>query len=716
MSIPAFANETWYALRLGPSNDAGTAIVDLSRGVVLAIGFGGPKGAFRDACNKPLVGKPRRPRVVQVENDAARDELRGSMPGVAVEVAPVPEGIEQRARTHLRHQASLAGGPETWGYSPEVFEEVLALGEELARFEPWELLTDLDQLTVRAPELGIDDGVLLVLGNAGRQLGFVLFPTRQLAEDFRVLSSGPRSELLDAKLSGPHFAFSLEGPEFVPASMRKAALRASYEGERYPIPTRVSADLKMTIANEAETEMLLAVGRALIEMTCSDAGKLVQGVPALVQDEGVTLLYHGNAWAPAEVVPIHGGPIDAPPDDAGPSWRADDFALLQRLTALADETLGAAWRDSAALGEGEVPGLVLWPTLIVEPRGASTPLAELRLRHPAAFDARSEAILAAEAVAWNGLWQVLAIVPGEGFEARDLFTHEVRFIMDVAASRSLREHTVVCARIPTIGEVSWLAAADVNGLGPYQADQVRTALAEQLRLPKTRAIPIGKVLAARAQREVVRLWREAVAAALNAPTPAVRSESGELVQVVRDHYRLSHPDLARVEGAERDDSDKPPWSIRTGDGMLAKSEVYVHGDSLHVDSLSTEQADRVRARLVAAFGDALETVARHVRSLAEVVAERGPAPGAGLQAVPSEVEQQAIQTYKAGHYATWPDVPLPALDGKTPRQAATQKRTRAKLERLIDDMQHQEQMSPPGTRYNFDELRRTLGLPEQSSS
>ena len=54
----------------------------------------------------------------------------------------------------------------------------------------------------------------------------MLFPTRQLAEDFRVLSSGPRSELLDAKLSGPHFAFSLEGPEFVPASMRKAALRA----------------------------------------------------------------------------------------------------------------------------------------------------------------------------------------------------------------------------------------------------------------------------------------------------------------------------------------------------------------------------------------------------------------------------------------------------------------------------------------------------------
>ena len=115
MSLPALANETWYALRLDTSGDSAAVIVDLSRGVVLTVGRGTLKGALRDACNKPLVGKPRRPKIVQVADEGARDELRGCMPGVKVELAPVPEGVELRARAHLRHQAPAAGGPVRGG-------------------------------------------------------------------------------------------------------------------------------------------------------------------------------------------------------------------------------------------------------------------------------------------------------------------------------------------------------------------------------------------------------------------------------------------------------------------------------------------------------------------------------------------------------------------------------------------------------------------------
>ena len=71
----------------------------------------------------------------------------------------------------------------------------------------------------------------------------------------------------------------------------------------------------------------------------------------------------------------------------------------------------------------------------------------------------------------------------------------------------------------------------------------------------------------------------------------------------------------------------------------------------------------------------------------------------------------AILQYKAGHYGTWPDHPLPALEGKTPRQAMRTQEGQAKVERLLAELEHNEQASPPAERYDVDELRTALGLP-----
>lgn len=196
-----------------------------------------------------------------------------------------------------------------------------------------------------------------------------------------------------------------------------------------------------------------------------------------------------------------------------------------------------------------VDALELWPTLLAGPLGATTPIAELHRLRPKSFNARAEAILAAQAVAWSGLWEVQALVPGRGFSARDLLTHEERFVSDVAASRSARERAILCARVVTSGEDSWLSAADERVLGPREGDEVRRLACERFDWPKTKAVP------------------------------------------------------------------------------------------------------------------------------------------------------------------TWPDVPLPALDGTTPRQAVTTKRGRAQVERLLADLEHHEQSDPPAARYDVDILRTALGLP-----
>ena len=63
------------------------------------------------------------------------------------------------------------------------------------------------------------------------------------------------------------------------------------------------------------------------------------------------------------------------------------------------------------------------------------------------------------------------------------------------------------------------------------------------------------------------------------------------------------------------------------------------------------------------------------------------------------------------HWASWPDVPLPALRGKTPRQAAKDPIGRELLESLFLDFDAQNsRVEDESQRVDIAKLRRELGL------
>src|SRR5262249_47304438 len=66
--------------------------------------------------------------------------------------------------------------------------------------------------------------------------------------------------------------------------------------------------------------------------------------------------------------------------------------------------------------------------------------------------------------------------------------------------------------------------------------------------------------------------------------------------------------------------------------------------------------------------------------------------------------------YKEQHYAAWVDQPIPALAGKTPRQAARSETGRAKLDLLLRDSENHEARLPDGARFEIARLRRDLQL------
>ena len=72
--------------------------------------------------------------------------------------------------------------------------------------------------------------------------------------------------------------------------------------------------------------------------------------------------------------------------------------------------------------------------------------------------------------------------------------------------------------------------------------------------------------------------------------------------------------------------------------------------------------------------------------------------------------QQLVLEFKRSHYAGWLDEALPALDGKSPREAACSRAGRGAVDVLLKEMENMEQRSPPGERFDFSRLRGELRL------
>src|ERR1035438_302412 len=112
------------------------------------------------------------------------------------------------------------------------------------------------------------------------------------------------------------------------------------------------------------------------------------------------------------------------------------------------------------------------------------------------------------------------------------------------------------------------------------------------------------------------------------------------------------------------------------------------------------------ARLPRHQGDAPRSLDEFKRQMAS------GEPRVPVQPIPTEVERELMLRMKAQHYARWPDDPLPALGGKTARQAVKTASGRNAVLDLIRDMEHHEAREAKAGQpaFDFTPLRKTLGL------
>jgi tetratricopeptide (TPR) repeat protein len=293
----------------------------------------------------------------------------------------------------------------------------------------------------------------------------------------------------------------------------------------------------------------------------------------------------------------------------------------------------------------------------------------------------------------RSVFEVEQVHRGHGVTVRDVRTGDTHEVRERAASRQLQPGQLVCARVVPAGDTMQF----FGGLEPVALHE-RDPLIDLLDTE-----PDAVTLVAQLSRRF-------------AP-PALANTEGDPLAICEATLHVGDP--AGIEAALDDtygrvDGDEPPrWfeHVTTQGMQRIRAALVLDGHTLRVDANSEKRLDRVLAtlaRLDPAMS-VLDDSRRPLRDAREAAELAKQLPIAGEDALdPADPELAALLDEFVRDYETkWLDEPIPALDGRTPRQAADDPTRRGDLIKLLDSFPAGE--ADRGS-MDADRLRAALGL------
>ena len=229
---------------------------------------------------------------------------------------------------------------------------------------------------------------------------------------------------------------------------------------------------------------------------------------------------------------------------------------------------------------------------------------------------------------------------------------------------------------------------------------------------------IGRFLIARSEEAVETLWERA-----NVPRRLTNTYGDEL-KITADVFSFSpanrstvEASLKVIEGVEPPDGADSHYvflrgaaTARGDEGRTVLGRATLEHGELRLETNSRERADALRARVERACPEILEHVRRD--QTAPFAPRLVGAPARTSESVGSPQAGEAVRAFKRQHYRSWADRPIPALRGKTPREAVRSREGRQAVDALLKDIENHEQRASSDVRFDFAEIRRDLDLPQ----
>jgi hypothetical protein len=601
------------------------------------------------------------------------------------------------------------------------------------------------------PALGVEGACVSIIGHLGESLGVIVFPSRLGYEAFVRAAEAHSRQGGRLDFATDWIALDFERGADLPASMRQEVLAHGWPvatADAYPQLLHHDRDGAARPLTERDLKVATACATAVGDFFTRHRSSFEVDKPEPVReayrarhDVEVRLTLPYEAFPQFDVVPAptrqpapvaQGAPSPVGRDEAqhptggGPDASHElDNRLVRELSAFAMARFGSAWLRFAEdfVDPGQAAQLSL-PWSVYHYRVHRTTVLERFLEEQGERVGSPEREwLGAQRAAWLSVWEVSQVEPGESVTLHDLLTDATRCVREVSASKTLKVRDAILGRVVEHAGISLLCGVHPRPLLPRAAAEVvRRA---QTRLRRKRAIPVERLRDEALGRYLIRQWEDVLAeidAALGS-LPRLQNTDGDPLIPTTDHFAIApgaqpavEARLAAMEGAvPPEPGDDPPVYafLRAGNAMHRSWEntligrAEVSDTALRLETNSRERADALRARVEAECGEWVRHRAReHADPLSRKAPSREPAP-------PGPVPPEAVQLMrelKERHYADWPDQPIPALGGETPREAVRTAGGRAAVDVLLKEMESQERREGGEAMFDFSVLRRALRL------
>jgi hypothetical protein len=330
------------------------------------------------------------------------------------------------------------------------------------------------------------------------------------------------------------------------------------------------------------------------------------------------------------------------------------------------------------------------------------------------------------------LYEAVEVVPGSSLTLRDVVEGGSVSVNERSASRSIHRFDWLATRVVPRGPSR---GPEMEG-GVIQIPRMLTqgVLAE---LRRDRA----EFFKAEPGADVVAFYKTLppffhdvwVGSMLDPVIPELRNTDGEELVFTKVHFdvvnaaALTHA-LEGREGIEPDGDGGWSWSGTNVKGeVISLGRITCGAEGLVLEVDSVERGSRGRALLESAAGDVIRHRATSHGNVTLAVKKRirEKALGGGAEEpdepgpsnIPMDVQEALALEQLGQHYRAWVDEPVPALDGQTPRKAASQPKMRSRVEELIHGLEtsYQQALRARLPAYDPSWMWNELGLTDKSA-
>jgi hypothetical protein len=718
--------------------------------------------------------KPERIRVAnEALAEEVRAEVGGAIPVQIAPTPELDQFLEEMLEDMSSDNPATAGYLTDEQVPPGLAKKLYASAEMLHSIAPWEVVDHDPVLRLDIPGLDVDGACVSILGALGEDRGLLVFPSLEAFDRFAERATEAVSASGPIDLGTDFLVLDFNDGAEVPADVRRAVQERGWpvgSADAYPRVDHRERDGAPRPPTERDVRILTACASALSDFFVKHAALLqedeVEPVFDCWRDHDSMEIYLTYPYEALELFEVDdrstadGDEAAAPPapfrdvgrNDPCPcgsgrkykkcclgkaeavrrqdSTKAETGRLeddwIRKLSAYAADRLGVELhqlaKDFRDLEAGMMLAL-LWA--IYEADHEGRPIVEWFLdEHGHRIAPTDREWLEAQQAAWLSVWEVTELDPGHSVTVQDLLSGETRCVDDVSVSESGTLRDAVLTRVVDYRGISVFSGMHPHPLPPERAAEVVERTRRWLR--RKRAVPVERLRRAKTGGYLIRRWEEALdemEAARRAPRQLSNTDGDPLI-FTTDHFKIApgsrgdiEDQLNAMEGVEPpdpDDEDGMYTFLRPGHAAGGGMESTVIGHArlgrgeLTLETNSRERADTLRERVEAVCG---EWIHHKGRELADPLSDKieRPSPGADRKP-PTPEEQQLLLEFKERYYTDWLDQPIPALDGKTPREAVQTAEGRGRVDVLLKDIENKEQRWQPETATDVSRLRRELGL------